>query len=339
MKKRVLSLLLCLCLCLPLLTAAVSAAAIHFADVSAGDYFAEPVAWAVDHEITNGTSATTFSPNATCTRAQILTFLWRAAGSPESVAFLSNPYLDIAEDAYYYQAALWAKEYGMVESVQFSPNTPCTRAATVEYFWKYDGWNFADDVSFSDVSAGTELAEAVSWAVTYGITNGTGKNTFSPETTCTRGQIVTFLYRYFVAPLDSSTLQESAPATETPAAPPADAGKLDPVPPVDYMKQPDWYGILTPAHTMSNARLVAEYEQIEKIIDERRAQDIYMGDAIYSRELDLWSQLSQRCDIVERYDRGLRNDSLSERTIADYEALIAAHGDVEPLRSSSEYAN
>ena len=114
MKKRLLTLLLCLCTLLSVLPVSAMAAS-AFSDVKDGDYFAEPVAWAVQQGITNGTSATTFSPNQTCTRAEILTFLWRAAGSPESVMFLINPYLDISEDTYYYQAALWAKQCGMVQ--------------------------------------------------------------------------------------------------------------------------------------------------------------------------------------------------------------------------------
>jgi len=315
-------------------TTPAAPAAPNFTDVKADAYYATPVTWAVSKGITTGTTATTFSPSNTCTRAQILTFLWRAAGSPTSKAFLMNPYLDINEDAYYYQAALWAKERGMVQGSNFAPNTPCTRAATVEYFWKYAGSKTVNNVPFSDVKSGSDLAKAVSWAVDYGITNGTSNTTFSPNNTCTRAQIVTFLHRYFVAPLDNSAFIASVTKPSTPAA--GDM-KLDPLPPEDYTKQPDWYGSLTPASEMNNARLVAEYEQIEKVIADRKARGIYMSDGPYSRELDLWSALSQRCDVVERYDRGVRNGSPAAWVVEAYNELVAAYGDAEPLRNSSEY--
>jgi len=319
-----------------------TSAAPNFTDVKSCDYFATPVKWAVSQNITNGTSNTTFSPNATCTRAHILTFLWRAAGCPQSVAFLMNPYVDITEDAYYYQAALWAKECGMVEGMYFKPDTPCTRGTTVEYFWRFARCEDAENVPFSDVNSGTTLEKAVSWAVEKGVTNGTGGTTFSPNTTVTRGQIVTFLHRYFVTPLDNSSLiaslrKPSGGTSGGTTTPSSDVGKLDPLPPLDYTKQPDWYGSLTPASKMSNARLVAEYEQICAVVAERMEKDIYMSDGPYSRELDLWSALSQRCDVVERYDRGVRNGSPAQWVVDAYNELVAAYGDAEPLRQSSEY--
>jgi len=326
MKKKILSVSLLLCMVVSLSTTAMAAG---FTDVKSDAYYAKPVAWAVEKGVTAGTGdGTTFSPSNTCTRAQILTFLWRAAGSPKTDLFLMNPYLDISEDAYYYEAALWAKECGMVQGSEFKPNIPCTRAAAVEYIWRYARCPEAAAVSFKDVSAGTDSAKAISWAVGYGVTNGVTATTFEPGKTCTRGQIVTFLHRYFVEPLET---------TPAPAPAPAPAGgdmKLDPLPPMDYMKQPDWYGTLTPAHTMSNARLIAELRQIDKVIDERMAQDIYMSDGPYSRQLDLWSQASQRYDIVKRYDRGIDDtiSGLSDRARNAYNELIAAHGDADPLR-------
>lgn len=313
---------------------------INFIDVKPGDYFAEPVAWAVACEITNGTSlvpgSETFSPAQTCTRAHILTFLWRAAGCPEPS--MLNPYADIKESDWFYKAALWAREEGIHDNTgsYFGPNTPCTRGSTVEYFWKYAWCPYIESVPFSDVSAGTTLEKAVSWAVDFGITNGTGGTAFSPDQIVTRGQIVTFLHRYYVKPLDNSALIQSLKDAAKPSVPAYD-GKLDPLPPMDYMLQPDWYMSLTPVDNMSNARLVAEYEQICKVIDERNAQDIYMSDGPYSRELVLWSALSQRCDIVERYDRGLRNGSLTDNEIKKYNELVAAYGDAEPLRQCSVY--
>lgn len=168
--------------------------AVSFTDVAPTAYYAEAVKWAVEKNITSGTSANTFSPNATCNRAQILTFLWRANGSPELSA--ANPFTDIKTSDYFYKAALWAVEKGMVSGSTFGANTDCTRAMTVEYMWKAAGSPAtADKANFNDVPANANYAQAVAWAVEQKITSGTGKNTFSPSSTCTRGQIVTFLYR------------------------------------------------------------------------------------------------------------------------------------------------
>lgn len=166
-----------------------------FSDVAANAYYADAVNWAVERNITSGTTATTFSPNATCTKAQILTFLWRANGSP--VPTISNPFSDIPTGAYYADAAVWAYEKGLISGGTFSGDTPATRADTVTYLWKLAGSPDASPANFSDVPANAEYAEAVAWAVKEGITSGTGSTTFSPDVTCTRGQIVTFLYRAF----------------------------------------------------------------------------------------------------------------------------------------------
>ena len=262
----------------------------EFKDVKKADYFFEPVNWAVKKGITNGTSATTFAPNATCTRAQILTFLWRAAGSPEPT--IANPYKDVKASDYYYKVALWAKQKGIFDGgASFGPNTQATRAATVEYFWRYAGAPTNERVPFSDVKEGTTLDKAVSWALRKGITNGTGGTSFSPNATCTRGQIVTFLHRYFVTPMDNSSLIKDLikKATQT-----VTSMQLDPNPPEDYRKHPDWYGSLTPAYKMSDERLKAEYYNIEKVIEDFRARGIYMSDGVYSRELDLWAELEKR---------------------------------------------
>lgn len=173
-----------------------TAAAGGFTDVKADAYYADAVAWAVDREITTGTSATTFSPNNTCTTAQILTFLWRANGSPAVSG--SNPFSDVSAGAYYYQAALWAREKGLVSGSAFRGDTPCTRAATVTYLWKLAGQPSAGASSFTDVPASAGYAQAVAWAVNEGITSGTGDQKFSPDAICTRGQIMTFIYRDMV---------------------------------------------------------------------------------------------------------------------------------------------
>lgn len=165
-------------------------AAPAFADVSAADYFAAPVDWAVKQGITNGTSSTTFSPHEACTRAQIITFLWRAAGSPAPQGEMG--FADVAAGAYYAQATAWAAENGIAAGETFAPESPCTREMAVEFMWKYAGSPEAPQAEFTDASSG-----AVSWAVEQGVTFGTTDTTFSPDDICTRGQIVTFLYRAF----------------------------------------------------------------------------------------------------------------------------------------------
>ena len=167
---------------------------VSFTDVADDAYYANPVKWAVEKNITQGTSATTFSPDLTCTRAQILTFLWRAVGSPASET--ANPFTDVTKDDYFYNAAIWAYEKGMVEGTEFEGNTPCTRASTVTYLWKNDGAPISEDfASFTDVSDDADYAEAVSWAVENNVTSGVSDTEFAPDTICSRGQIVTFLSR------------------------------------------------------------------------------------------------------------------------------------------------
>ena len=165
-----------------------------FTDVKASDYYADAVLWAVDQKITSGTGDGKFSPGATCSKAQILTFLWRANGSPEPTA--ANPFTDIKPADYFYKAALWAAEKGLVSGSTFGGNTDCTRAMTVEYLWKLAGSPAAaQQASFTDVPANADYTQAVAWAIDRKITSGTGGGKFSPDATCTRGQIVTFLHR------------------------------------------------------------------------------------------------------------------------------------------------
>lgn len=164
-----------------------------FNDVMSDSYYAEPVSWAVEKKVTSGTSTTTFSPNDTCTNAQILTFLWRAKGF--SIPTIQNPFDNINGNEYYANASIWAYENGLTSGPSFSENIPCTRSMVVTYLWKLAGSPKSTSSSFSDISADASYASAVSWAVSKGITNGTSATTFSPNDTCTRGQIVTFLYR------------------------------------------------------------------------------------------------------------------------------------------------
>lgn len=164
-----------------------------FTDVKTGDFFAEPVKWAVEKGITEGTSETTFSPTADCYTAQILSFLWRANGSPKPTG--SNPFTDVKSSDFYADAAIWAYEKGMVSGTTFGGNTLCTRSMAVMYMWKAAGSPSAKAASFADVPAGADYAQAVAWAVEQEITSGTSATTFSPDDICTRGQIVSFLYR------------------------------------------------------------------------------------------------------------------------------------------------
>ena len=165
-----------------------------FADVLSTTYYYDAVYWAVEQKITFGTSTTTFSPDATCNRAQILSFLWRANGSPEPT--IRNPFKDIKDSDYFYKAALWAAEKGMVSGSIFNSDIPCTRASTMEYMWKNAGKpNTTVKTNFIDVPTDADYTQAVAWAMKNGVTVGTSATTFSPDTICTRGQIVTFLYR------------------------------------------------------------------------------------------------------------------------------------------------
>lgn len=169
-----------------------------FNDVKPGDYFYDAVNWAVEKGITTGASAATFSPNASCTRAQIVTFLWRASGSPDPKT-ASNPFTDVAANAYYCKAVLWAVENGITtgtSATTFSPNAPCTRAQGVTFLWRANGSKAASAAaSFTDVASDAYYAPAVAWAAEQNVTGGVGNGLFSPDTTCTRAQNVSMLYR------------------------------------------------------------------------------------------------------------------------------------------------
>ena len=174
----------------------------RFTDVPESAYFYEPVLWAVENGVTSGTSATKFSPYEGCTRGQIVTFLWRAAGCPEPESSY-NPFSDVPSNAYYHDAVLWAAEEGITTGTSrthFEPNATVTRAQTVTFLWRWAGSPEPGSASsFRDVPYRAYYADAVAWAVEYGITNGTAPGLFSPAQTCTRAQIVTFLYRDLAA--------------------------------------------------------------------------------------------------------------------------------------------
>ena len=164
-------------------------------DVAAKAHYTDELTWAIEQGVISETGAATFSPEKVCTTGEILTFLWRAQNSPGPAT--GNPFSDVAASDYYYKAALWADEKGLVSGSAFGANVPCTRSMTVTCLWKLAGSPSAGKNSFTDVPAGADYAEAVAWAVSKGITGGTGNNTFSPDKTCTLGQIATFLYRDF----------------------------------------------------------------------------------------------------------------------------------------------
>ena len=169
-----------------------------FTDVPKGSYYEEAVNWAVAQGITAGTTATTFSPNNPCTRAQAVTFLWRAAGSPAPQSH-AMPFTDVAEGSYYHDAVLWAVENGITKGTSdtaFSPNATCTRGQIVTFLWRSQKSPAAGSVNpFTDVAADAYYANAVLWAAENGVTSGTTGTTFSPNDNCTRAQIVTFLFR------------------------------------------------------------------------------------------------------------------------------------------------
>ena len=169
-----------------------------FVDVATGSYYEDAVDWAVENGITQGTDDTHFSPDGICTRAQAVTFLWRAAGSPKPET-RTMPFTDVPVGSYYYDAVLWAVENGITKGTSdttFSPNMTCTRAQIVAFLWRSEKSPAAGTANpFADVKSTAYYADAVLWAVKENITKGTTSTTFSPNADCTRAQIVTFLWR------------------------------------------------------------------------------------------------------------------------------------------------
>ena len=169
-----------------------------FSDVSTSAYYYEAVKWAQEKGITSGIGNGLFGPNQPCTRAQIVTFLWRAAGSPEPKAMSS--FADVSTDAYYAKAVAWAVENGITTGTgdgKFSPDATCTRAQSVTFLFRAIGKLVDSKAEFSDVLTDSYYANAVAWAVENGVTNGIGDGLFGPDNSCTRAQIVTFLFRAY----------------------------------------------------------------------------------------------------------------------------------------------
>ena len=168
-----------------------------FVDVPEDAYYADAVDWAVRNGITNGVADGIFAPDASCTRAQAVTFLWRAAGAP--VADADCGFADVDSSDYYYDAVVWAVTNGITNGVGdglFAPDEVCTRAQIVTFLYRMAGSPKTDGTVFGDVAADSYYASAVSWAVSGGVTNGVGNDSFAPDNICTRAQIVTLLYRY-----------------------------------------------------------------------------------------------------------------------------------------------
>lgn len=166
-----------------------------FDDVEPGAYYEIPIAWAVEKNITVGIGNNLFAPEATCTRAQVATFIWRAAGSPEPTS--ANPFSDVAEGSFFEKAAAWAAENDMASGENFSPDDLCTRAMAIEFMWGLAGRPDAEDAGFSDVAATDSYAMAVNWAFEKKLVVGIGDNQFAPEVNLTRAQVVILLHRAF----------------------------------------------------------------------------------------------------------------------------------------------
>ena len=171
-------------------------------DVPNGKYFSKPIFWAYENGITKGKTATEFQRDVACTRKQIVTFLWRAAGQPEPES-MDNPFEDVKRGDQFEKAILWAYYSGITkgtDDTHFSPENPCTRKQIVMFLWRFHNKPEPESMEnpFSDVKRGDQFEKAILWALGEGITTGKTKTTFEPESPCTRGQIVTFLYRSVV---------------------------------------------------------------------------------------------------------------------------------------------
>lgn len=172
---------------------------VSFTDIKKSDFFYESVLWAAEKGITSGVAKNRFDPNGGCTRAQVVTFIWRAMGSPSASG--RTGFTDVPTGAYYAEAVRWAVKNGVTNGTsanRFSPDAPVTRAQVVTFLWRAKGEQRAKSAaSFTDLKKNAYYLDAVSWAVEKKITTGTSRTAFSPESVCTRGQIVTFLYRCF----------------------------------------------------------------------------------------------------------------------------------------------
>ncbi len=211
--KRSISIILTIVMLIGMLSVLTSAA-LPFTDVKEKAYYYAAVEWAVDKGVTAGITPTSFAPNQNCTRGQVVTFLWRAVGSPEPTK-TTHPFTDVKEKAFYYKAMLWAVEKGVTSGLSattFGPNESCTRGQVVSFLHRVAGKVAPTTTNhpFTDVKAKAFYYTSMLWAVEKGITSGLSATTFGPNAVCTRGQIVTFLYKYV------TTATPETPAPETP---------------------------------------------------------------------------------------------------------------------------
>lgn len=193
MKRKIIALLLSIVLIISLGTTAF--AANQFTDVSKQDYFYKPVMWALENEITSGTSTTTFSPYSTCTRGQVATFLWRLKGEPEPET-MNNPFVDVKESDYFYKAVLWAVEQGITvgtSTTTFSPSNNCTYAQVITFLWRAEGKPIIDNTDVANTYGDVYYKDAVAWAEHNGVLAGSN-NPFSPDKDCPRADIVVYMY-------------------------------------------------------------------------------------------------------------------------------------------------
>ncbi len=223
--RSILSCLLAVLLLAAMLPMTAAAASTPFTDVADSDWFANPVLWAVEKGITNGISPTQFGPNNPCTRAQVVTFLWAAEGKPEPNS-TDNPFTDVPNDAWYVKPVLWAVERGITGGTSpttFSPDAECTRAQIVTFLYAAAGKPAvsATESVFIDVTSSDWFLTPVLWAKENDITGGTGPDTFGPLNVCTRGQVVTFLFKAYdgTVPEVTPTPEPTPEVTPTPELP------------------------------------------------------------------------------------------------------------------------
>ncbi len=294
MKKTLTALLLALAL--------LTGGAAAFSDVDGGLYYAAPIAWAVERGITTGTSESTFSPDSLCTRGQIITFLWRAAGSPEPER-TDSPYGDVFPGALnqdIYKAILWACGAGITVpenpgGASFSPGEACDRAQAVLFLWRWSGSPEAGaPAAFTDVSPDADYAPAVAWAVENGITSGTSEDTFSPGEPCTRGQIVTFLYR---------CVNEAAPGEKVHI--PEDLVPSSPEPEAEAPRPLQTYTGTGEARSLG---LDGSEFTTEGIYDAEVTVDVYSPyEAVFT--IDIPFPLYQACTYLVRFDNPEKRDT------------------------------
>ncbi len=207
--KRMMSLILTLMMVCSCMVTSVFATPESFRDVASNAYYHEAVLWAVQQGITEGLGENRFGPNNPCTRGQIMTMLWRAAGSPAHKA-TESAFTDVSEGDYFYDAVMWAVENGVTAGIggdKFGPSAPCTRAQVMTFLWKVGGSPAPNGTAnqFTDVTSHVHYADAVSWALENKVTAGVGDRRFGADETCTRAQVVTFLWR-----ADQITLSENS---------------------------------------------------------------------------------------------------------------------------------